>query len=119
MIMPCMNSISACEGRGNVGLAEAGSVLLRIPGAPGCTTTEVDCATCCCVSAGAKGHVAKSTPARAAIPVGDLSLGVRGLEQLLSLCVSANIFSLLTLPRPARSEKYWSRVSLKVHSLRD
>src|ERR1700733_6444871 len=52
MIIPCMNSISACEGRDNVALVEADSVLLGCPGAPGCTTTGGD-AFACCARAGA------------------------------------------------------------------
>src|ERR1700722_19666648 len=47
MIIPCMNSISACEGRGSVALVEAGSFLLGCPGAPGCTTTGLDGFVCC------------------------------------------------------------------------
>jgi hypothetical protein len=42
-----MKSISACDGRGNAALVEAGSVLLGCPGAPGCTTTGVDAFACC------------------------------------------------------------------------
>ena len=33
-----MNSISACDGRGNAARVDAGSFLLGCPGAPGCTT---------------------------------------------------------------------------------
>src|SRR6266481_2833780 len=39
MIMPCMNSTSACDRGGSVALVDGGSVLLGLPGAPGCTTT--------------------------------------------------------------------------------
>src|SRR5437867_3495485 len=39
MIMPCINSTSACESGGSVAFVEGGSVLLGLPGAPGCTTT--------------------------------------------------------------------------------
>src|ERR1700719_3375186 len=39
MIMPCMNSTSACDRGGKVPFVEGGSVLLGCPGAPGCTTT--------------------------------------------------------------------------------
>src|SRR5260370_36195156 len=41
MIMPCMNSTSACERGGSLALVDAGRVLLGLPGAPGCTTTRV------------------------------------------------------------------------------
>src|SRR5258707_11375404 len=47
MIMPCMNSTSADERGGNVPFAEGGSVLVGLPGAPGCTTTGVAGADCC------------------------------------------------------------------------
>src|SRR5277367_2596842 len=101
MIIPCMNSISAWEGWGKVGLADAGSVLLGIPGAPGCTTTEVDCANPCCAGAGvgnkpATAHAAMRTLTRGATPVGDSSTDVRRKERLLSLGVPANISSVLT-----------------------
>src|ERR1700741_4459309 len=39
MIMPCMNSTSACDLGGKVPFVDGGSVLLGWPGAPGCTTT--------------------------------------------------------------------------------
>jgi len=35
MIMPCMNSISACERGGSFAVADAGNLLLGLPGAPG------------------------------------------------------------------------------------
>src|SRR5713226_133064 len=47
MIMPCMNSTSACERGGSVALVDGGSVLLGLPGAPGCTTTGVAGSVCC------------------------------------------------------------------------
>jgi hypothetical protein len=47
MIIPCMNSISACDGRGNVALVDAGSFLLGCPGAPGWTTTGVAAFAAC------------------------------------------------------------------------
>src|SRR5215467_4112800 len=47
MIMPCMNSTSACESGGRAALVEGGSVLLGLPGAPGCTTTGFDESFCC------------------------------------------------------------------------
>src|ERR1700721_2545041 len=39
MIIPCMNSTSACERLGGVALVDGGNVLLGLPGAPGCTMT--------------------------------------------------------------------------------
>src|SRR6202035_1702276 len=47
MIMPCMNSTSACERGGRVALVDGGSVLLGWPGAPGCTTTGLGGSVCC------------------------------------------------------------------------
>src|SRR5215831_2449478 len=42
MIIPCMNSTSACDRGGSVALVEGGSVFVGLPGAPGCTTTGLD-----------------------------------------------------------------------------
>src|SRR5260221_10354686 len=39
MIMPCMNATSACDLGGSSAVADGGSLLLGIPGAPGWTTT--------------------------------------------------------------------------------
>src|SRR5882757_10660683 len=47
MIMPCMNSTSACDRGGSVALVDGGRVLLGLPGAPGCTTTGVAGSVCC------------------------------------------------------------------------
>src|SRR5712671_1337890 len=47
MIMPCMNSTSACDRGGSVALVDGGRVLLGLPGAPGCTTTGVARSVCC------------------------------------------------------------------------
>src|SRR5260370_39955859 len=47
MIMPCMNSTSACERGSSLALVDAGRVLLGLPGAPGCTTTGVAGSVCC------------------------------------------------------------------------
>src|ERR1700693_689550 len=46
MIMPCMNSTSACDRGGSVALVDGGSVLLGLPGAPGCTTTGLPGSVC-------------------------------------------------------------------------
>jgi hypothetical protein len=35
MIMPCMNSASACDRGGSFPVADAGNLLLGLPGAPG------------------------------------------------------------------------------------
>src|SRR5690349_16527806 len=47
MIMPCINSTSACDSGGRVALVEGGRVLLGWPGAPGCTTTGLTESFCC------------------------------------------------------------------------
>src|ERR1041384_3624777 len=47
MIMPCMNSTSACERGGSAAFVEGGSVLLGLPGALGCTTMGFDKSFCC------------------------------------------------------------------------
>src|SRR5215470_877409 len=47
MIMPCMNSTSACDFGGSVAVVDGGSLLLGLPGAPGCTTMEVAESVCC------------------------------------------------------------------------
>src|ERR1700692_553400 len=39
MIIPCINSTSACDRGGRVAFVDGGRVLLGLPGAPGCTTT--------------------------------------------------------------------------------
>jgi hypothetical protein len=42
-----MNSTSACDRGGSVALVDGGSVLLGLPGAPGCTTTGFAGFVCC------------------------------------------------------------------------
>src|SRR5579864_112241 len=39
MIIPCMNSTSACDRGGSFPVVDSGSFLLGLPGAPGWTTT--------------------------------------------------------------------------------
>ena len=46
MIMPCMNSTSACDRGGRVALVEGGRVLVGVPGAPGCTITDLGESVC-------------------------------------------------------------------------
>lgn len=60
MIMPCMNFTSAAEGGGSTPLVEDGSVLLGMPGAPGCTTTGFGSA---CASAEERSSGVKMTAA--------------------------------------------------------
>src|SRR5271168_4120253 len=63
MIMPCMNSASACDCGGKAALVEGGSVLLGFPGAPGCTTTGGGAESACCALA-----PMENKPARALAP---------------------------------------------------
>ena len=44
--MPCMNSTSAWDLGGSVAFVDGGSLLLGLPGAPGCTTTGVAGSVC-------------------------------------------------------------------------
>src|SRR5579863_2862906 len=73
MIMPCMKSTSACERAGSVPFVEGGSVLLGLPGAPGCTTTGCEAEAVCAARAGkpdalAEGLAIKSSAANSAAP---------------------------------------------------
>jgi hypothetical protein len=47
MIIPCMNSTSAADRGGSSPFVVAGSVLLGLPGAPGCTTVGASASLCC------------------------------------------------------------------------
>ena len=46
--MPCMNSMSACDRGGSVGLVVGGRLLLGSPGAPGWTTAGNCSGVCVC-----------------------------------------------------------------------
>src|SRR5438874_11713612 len=46
MIMPCMNSTSACDRGGSGALVEGGRFLVGVPGAPGCTITGFGGSVC-------------------------------------------------------------------------
>jgi hypothetical protein len=54
MIMPCMNSTSACDRGGNFAVVEAGSFLLGWPGAPGWMITGAAKSDFCALAAGTK-----------------------------------------------------------------
>src|SRR6202051_4661639 len=79
MIMPCMNSTSACDRGGSVALVDGGRVLLGLPGAPGCTTTGVAGSLCCAHIADGKnpGEEKKTaavlTPARTRFHTADVT----------------------------------------------
>lgn len=78
MIMPRINSASACEKGGSLGLVDGGSVLLRSPGAPGWTTTGAPGSGCCAATPKqtkfAAGLVARNTAQKAANAPADRSL---------------------------------------------
>ena len=61
--MPCMNSTSAWDLGGSVGFVDGGSLLLGLPGAPGCTTTGV-AGSVCCARAGEEKRPAGALTAR-------------------------------------------------------
>src|SRR5215472_94789 len=62
MIMPCMYSTSACERGGSTPFVDSGSVLLGLPGAPGCTTTGLADSACCAPATGPKSIVGDKRP---------------------------------------------------------
>src|ERR1700691_1292164 len=78
MIMPCMNSTSACDHCGGAPFVVGGSVLLGFPGAPGCTTTGVAESLCCPCAAQQKQPAAplaaSSMPHSTADPLAERSL---------------------------------------------
>src|SRR6266852_6440603 len=85
MIMPCMNSTSACDRGGSVPFVDGGSVLLGLPGAPGCTTTGV-AGLACCASAGTEKRpagalTASSVPHSTADPLAECSSRLRRKRQ--------------------------------------
>src|SRR5277367_2241205 len=65
MIIPCMNSTSACDCLGSVPFVDGGSVLLGLPGAPGCTTAGVAVSVCCAHNVEGKRPGAQKIPVRA------------------------------------------------------
>src|SRR5882724_477679 len=82
MIMPCMNSTSACDRGGSFAVADGGRLLLGLPGAPGCTTTGGAGSVSCARAAGQKKSVGalatRSRPHNTANAPGDGSLRLRG-----------------------------------------
>src|ERR1700722_594985 len=125
MIMPCMNSTSACDSGGSVALVEGGSVLLGFPGAPGCTTTGGVAESPCCarpeaqrkaVAALATSSMPHTTPA----PVAALNF-----FSPRKLCTSPfashlNIFNVPTLkiPRHATTQRCSSHLQKSPGSCR-
>src|SRR5260370_23840588 len=72
MIMPCTNSTSDCDRGGSVALVDGGSVLLGLPGAPGCTTTGVAGPVCCILAGEEKKPV--GAPAASSMPAVTLTI---------------------------------------------
>jgi hypothetical protein len=81
MIMPCMNSTSACDGGGSVALVEGGSTLLGFPGAPGCTTTGASAGWACCVRALGENELAGALAAISMASSAAAFLEIRGLRK--------------------------------------
>src|SRR6266853_2648851 len=103
MIMPCMNSTSACDRGGSVGLVDGGSVRLGLPGAPGCTTTGFAGSVCCAHLAGEKRPVkqkktaealaARNMPHSTPDPLPEWSLRLRRKQYRSQFDELPNIFS--------------------------
>src|SRR6476646_12082548 len=62
MIMPCLNSASACDHGGSFAVVDAGSLFVGLPGAPGRTTTAAPGPVCCACAIGQKESVRALTP---------------------------------------------------------
>src|ERR1700690_1094944 len=101
MIMPCVNSTSACDNGGSVAFVDDGSVLLGLPGAPGCTTTGGVADSLCCARAGAQRKAAalaaSSMPHSTTDALATLSLRLRRELDTYPFVSHLNIFSSLTL----------------------
>src|SRR5438445_5896351 len=108
MIMPCMNSTSACDRGGSVALVDGGSVLLGLPGAPGCTTTGVAESVCCARAREARKPVgtlvASSMPLRTTDPLAEWSFRLRQKRKSLHFRESLDIFSVLTLKGSGKTQ---------------
>src|ERR1700719_993216 len=97
MIIPCMKSTSACDRGGSVAFVDAGSLLLGLPGAPGCTTTGAAESVLCAwagererlVAALAASSVLHST----AVPLVELTLHLHQGPQTFGFGAKLNIFN--------------------------
>src|SRR6202049_2125737 len=106
MIMPCMNSTSACERGGSVGLVDGGRVVLGLPGAPGCTTTGV-VGSVRCARAGKEKRPVGALAARRVLhstanPLAEWNLRFRRKWSSFQFGASLNIFSALTVEEAAK-----------------
>src|ERR1700693_3967411 len=110
MIMPCMNSTSACDRGGNVALVEGGSVLLGFPGAPGCTTTgavaESPCCACASIEKHARALAASSMTHSTAAPLAPLSPLLRRKPYISPFASHLNIFNTLTNGKTQRHRSH-------------
>src|SRR5579859_23088 len=88
MIMPCVNSTSACDRGGSVPVVDAGNVRPGLPGAPGWTTTGFTGAACCFHAAAGR------SPAEQ-----------KKLAETLAASNSRGEFSLCAFSEPSRSNQ--------------
>src|SRR5271170_3856025 len=78
MIIPCMNSTSACVRAGKTPLVDGGRVLLGCPGAPGCTTTGPVAGFDCCPRTGNESKAAAALDASSTAHTSAETLAERG-----------------------------------------
>jgi len=105
MIMPCMNSTSAGDLGGSVPFVDGGSVLLGLPGAPGCTTTGVAGSVCGARAGEEKRSVealtVSSAPQSTVDPRAEWNLRLHQKGQTFHFGEWRSIFSVLTLKKEA------------------
>src|ERR1700733_5895738 len=116
MIMPCMNSTSACDNGGSVAFVEDDSVLLGLPGAPGCTTTGGVADSLCCARVGAQRKAvaalaARSIPHSTPAPLAALHFFPRRKLYISPSASQLNIFNALTLKGSGETQRRRNAVS--------
>lgn len=114
--MPCMNSTSACDNGGSVAFVEDDSVLLGLPGAPGCTTTGGVADSLCCARVGAQRKAvaalaARSIPHSAPAPIATLNFFPRRKLYISPSASQLNIFNALTLNGSGETQRRRNAVS--------
>src|SRR6202041_1704979 len=116
MVMPCMNSTSACDNGGSVAFVEDGSLFLGFPGAPGCPTTGGVADSLCCARVGAQRKavaaptarsIAHSTPA----PLATLNFFSRRKLYISPFASQLNIFNALTRKGSGETQRRRNAVS--------
>src|SRR6202035_63156 len=120
MIMPCMNSTSACDRGGSAALVEGGSALLGFPGAPGCTTTGGGAESVCCACAAEQNKpaatlAARSMPHSKTDALAELSPLLRRKLYISRFASDLNIFNALTLKIPAKRKDAEMRLAPSNH----